>query len=145
MNWKLAYKLTGRRRGVFGRKAAAVFGVLVVLVNIAAGSLSLSHFAAVNGQALSQEGKIAICSGGNMLFHGADGTDGPAGSDPAQHTQHECFCCLWMQAASAAITPASLLAPDFPPSSQVLKPGTVQHLRPAAVPARRNRDPPAQA
>ena len=133
------------RSGALRREAAAGLGVLVLLLNIVAGALSLSHFCTARGLAFTQEGKVAICSGGGMHFLGADGKIPPGNPDEPQPWQHECTCCVFMQAGTAPPEPAAGLKPAELTVIHVLRPGVAQHLEAAAVSTRRNRGPPLQA
>jgi hypothetical protein len=126
------------------RGMAAVFGVLVLLLNIVAGALSLSHFGTVRGLAFAQNGKVAVCSGGGMHFLGADGKIHPGNQDQPQPRQHECTCCVFMQAGAAPPQAAAGLKPAELSVIQVLRPGVALHVEAAAVPTRRNRGPPSQ-
>ncbi|MFZ0572928.1 MAG: DUF2946 family protein [Rhodomicrobium sp.] len=128
--------------GAREREAAVAFGVFVLLLNVLAGTLSHSYFHPAGGLALSQDGsKIAICSGARMVFVDRDGKIVPAAPGEPQH-QHECICCLLMQ-ASAVLPPQSPApAPLKLSVIQTLRPSGVQHLHAAAVPTIRNRDPP---
>lgn len=145
MGVKLGYGRPGRISVAFRREAAVALGVLVLLLNIAAGALSLSHFGTARGLAYSQEGKVAICSSGGMHVLGADGKVPPGGPDEPQHWQHGCTCCVLMQAGAAPPQPAAGLKPAEHTVIHVLRPGAARHLEAAAVPTRRNRGPPSQA
>ena len=111
MGVKLGYGRPGRRSVALPREAAVAFGVLVLLLNIAAGALSLSHFGTARGLAYSQEGKVGICSGGGMHFLGTDGKVPPGGPDEPRQWQHGCTCCVSMQAGAAPPRPAAGLKP----------------------------------
>ncbi len=143
---KPGYGSRGCGRGALGRETAAAFGVFVLLLNIISGSLSHSHFDAQGGLALSQDGsKMAICSGARMIFLDREGNIVPGEPGEPQHPQHECVCCLLMQASAVLPPPPPAPAPLEIFAIQILRPGAVQHLHAAAVPAPRNRDPPFQA
>ena len=145
MGVKLGYGRPGRRSVALPREAAVAFGVLVLLLNIAAGALSLSHFGTARGLAYSQEGKVAICSGGGMHFLGTDGKVPPGGPDEPRQWQHGCTCCVSMQAEAAPPRPAAGLKPAEHTVIHILRPGAGRRLEAAAVPTRRNRGPPSQA
>ncbi len=145
MGVKLGYGLPGKSRGALRREAAAAFGVFVVLLNILAGSLSILQFGIARGRALSQDGAIMLCTGGEMVFLGGDGTIVPGEPGKPQHEQHECPCCVLMHASAVLPPPPSAPAPADLAAIQIMRPGTAQHLDAAAVPTRRNRGPPAQA
>ncbi len=142
---KLGYGPPGRSSVALRREAAVGLGVLVLLLNIAAGALSLSHFGTMRGLAFVQEGEVAICSGGGMHFLGADGKIPPGGPDEPQQWQYECTCCVFMQAGTAPPQPAAELKPAELTVIHILRPGAAQHLEATAVPTRRNRGPPSQA
>ncbi len=144
MGVKLDCGQPGRSSTVLRREAAAAFGVLVLLLNIAAGALSLSHFGTARGLAFTQEGKVAICAGGGMHFLRADGKIPPGGPDEPQQWQHECTCCVLMQSGAAPPQPFTGPKPAELTAIQVLRPGAARHLEAAAVPTRRNRGPPSQ-
>ena len=131
-------------RIAFPREAMALFGVFVLLLNILSGSLSHVHHGTDNGLALPlNASKMAICSGTQMVFVDKDGNTVPA--DQGQGPQHECACCLLMQAN--AVMPPRPHAPNplQLATIQILRPGDARHSDAAAIPTRRNRDPPSQA
>ncbi|MGO9173255.1 MAG: DUF2946 family protein [Rhodomicrobium sp.] len=138
--------LPGKGRSALRREAAAAFGVLVLLLNILTGSFSHSHSGSVHGLALAEDGsKMAICAGGQMVFAGEDGVAVTGESDKPQQQQHECNCCVLMQSNAVLPPPPSAPAPAELTAVQIMRPGVAQHADAAAVPTRRNRDPPSQA
>ena len=132
-------------RNALRREAVAAFCVCVLLLNTLAGFLSHSHYAVADGLASPLDGsKMAICSGTRMVFVDKDGNVIP-GDPQQQRPGLECACCLLMQ-AHAVMPP-----PPYGPEAlrlagiQVPRPSGAQHADAAAVPTRRNRDPPSQA
>lgn len=142
MGIKLGYGLPGRNRGALRREAVTAFGIFVVLLNILAGSLSLSQFGTARGLAFSQDGEVVLCTGGEMLILDRDGNVVPG---KPQHQQHECPCCVLMHASAVLPPPPSAPVLAELAAIQIMRPGAAQPLDAAAVPIRRNRDPPQQA
>ena len=142
---RLGYGRSGRSSVALRREAAVGLGVLVLLLNIVAGALSLSHFGTARGLAFARDGKVAICSGGGMHFLGVDGKIPPGGPDEPQQWQHECTCCVFMQAGTTPPQPAAELKPAELTVIHILRPGAAPHLEASAVPTGRNRGPPSQA
>ncbi len=125
-------------------ETVAIFCVFVLLFNTLAGFLSHSHYAALDGLALPLDGsKMVICSGTQMIFVDKDGNAVPG--QPQQQQDHDCACCLLMQANAVMPPPPSGPEPLQLAAIQVLRPIDARHLDDAAVPTRRNRDPPSQA
>jgi hypothetical protein len=130
---------------VLGREAAAIAGVLILLLNIAGGALSLSNFGTTRAALFAQEGKVAVCSLGGLLVLGTDGETPPGGPGEPQQGQHECTCCVLMQASTAMSPPAAAPEPDRLAVIHLLRPGSARPLEAEAVPAQRNRGPPSHA
>ncbi len=126
------------------REAMALFGVFVLLLTILTGSLSHVHYGAEDGLALPLNGsKMAICSGTRMVFVDKDGNTIPV--DQEQGHDHECACCMLMQASAVMPPPPYAPKPLRVSSIEILQPGSARHLDAVAVSIRRNRDPPSQA
>ena len=143
MRKDLGYLTRRNARNVLRRGAVAVFCVSVLLLNTLAGFLSHSHYAAAAGLTLPLDGsKMAICSGSQMVFVDKDGNALPG--EPAQQ-QHDCACCLLMQVSAVVPPPPSALEPVRLATIQIKRPNDTRQLDAAAVPTRRNRDPPSQA
>ncbi len=136
---------TGRSGAVLRREGAAFTGVLILLLNIAAGALSLSHFGTVRAFVFAQEGKAAICSFGGIQVLGMDGEPLPDGPDKPQQGLRECTCCVLMQAGTALPLPVAAPKPAMLAAIQYLRPGPTHHLETAAVSTQRNRGPPLRA
>ena len=136
--------LTRRRaRSAHRREAVAAFCVIVLLLNTLGGFLSHSHYGAVAGLALPADGsKMAICSGAQMVFIDKDGNVLPG--KPQQH-EHDCACCLLMQASAVVPPPPSARGPLEIAAILIMRPSDAHRFDAAAVPTRRNRDPPLQA
>jgi hypothetical protein len=131
-------------RNALRREAVAAFCVFVLLLNTLAGFLSHSHYAAAGGLALPADGgKMAICSGTQMVFVDKDGNVIP-GDPQQQRPDLDCACCLLMQAHAVMPPPPSGPEQLQLAGIQVLRPNNAQHADAAAVPTRRNRDPPSQ-
>jgi hypothetical protein len=129
---------------VLQREAMAAFGVFILLLNILSGSLSHTHYDAASGLTPSaNSGKMAICSGKQMIYVDEDGNVIP--TDQGQGHQHDCACCLLMQASAVIPPPPHAPEPLQLAAIQVLRAGDIQHLNTAAIPTRRNRGPPSQA
>lgn len=131
-------------RNALAREAVAAFCVFVLLLNTLAGFLSHTHYAVAEGLTLSLDGsKMAICSGTQMVFVDKDGNVIPG--EPGQRPDLECACCLLMQANAVMWPP-----PSGPEALQragilILRPNNARQADAAAVPTRRNRDPPSQS
>ena len=145
MGIKLGHGMPGKSRGAVRREAVTAFGIFVVLLNILAGSLSLSQFGTARRLAFSQDGEVVLCTGGEMLILNRDGNVVPGKPGKPQHQQHECPCCVLMHASAVLPPPPSAPVPAELAAVQIMRPGAAQHLDAAAVPIRRNRDPPQQA
>ncbi len=145
MGLRSYHGLPGKGRSALGREAAAAFGVLVLLLNILTGSLS-HHSESTHGLALPEDGsKMAICGGGSTIFAGEDGVPVTGDSGKSRHQQHECNCCVLMHSNAVLPPPPSAPAPAELSAVQIMRPGAVQPADAAAIPTRRNRDPPSQA
>jgi hypothetical protein len=132
-------------RNALRREAVAAFCVCVLLLNTVAGFLAHSHYAVADGLALPVDGsKMAICSGTRMVFVDKDGNVIP-GDPQQQRPDLECACCLLMQAHAVMPPPPYGPEPLRLTVIQVLRQNNAQHADAAAVPTRRNRDPPSQA
>ena len=143
MRGDLGYLTRRNARNALGRGAVAAFCVFVLLLNTLAGFLSHSHYGAAAGLALPLDGsKMAVCSGARMFFVDKDGNAVPG--EPQQQ-QHDCACCLLMQANAVMPPPPSAPEPLGLAAVLIMRPSDTQHLNAAAVPTRRNRDPPSQA
>jgi hypothetical protein len=146
MRGDLGYSTRRNARIALRRGAVAAFCVFVLLLNTLAGFLSHSHYGAAAGLALPLDGsKMAVCSGARMVFVDKDGNTVPGEQQPPPQQQHECACCLLMQASAVMPPPPSAPGPLGLAAVLIMRPSDTQHLNAAAVPTRRNRDPPSQA
>ncbi len=144
MRGDLGYLTRRNARNALGRGAVAACCVFVLLLNTLAGFLSHSHYGAAAGLALPLDGsKMAVCSGARMVFVDKDGNAVPGEPQPQQ--QHDCACCLLMQASAVMPPPPSAPEPLGLAAILIMRPSDTQHINTAAVPTRRNRDPPSQA
>ena len=133
------------RGTAFQRGAAVALGSLILLFNVLAATHAPSHFGATaSGLELTQNGKMAICTRDGQLFLSADGTVLPGEPSKPQHGQHECICCMFMQASAVLPPPPPAPVPAEKTAIQILRPGADQHLGAAAVPANRTRGPPSR-
>lgn len=141
---KLASSQRRYRPAAIQMEAAARWGLIILVLNIFAVSISLADFCIERKlTSLGDRGRIPICAGGQMLLVGPDGDiieDDPA---ERQTQHHDCPCCYLLQAGTEL--PQTVPIPAGLAAIQIMRPGSDDHLRATSLPAQRSRGPPTGA